>query len=246
MIGGTTTSARNVITDVISLGTNGTTAASGKFVQGNFIGIDVTGTVVLGCTLGCIRILDQNNTIGGSAPGAGNRIGGITHAARRNPGPGLGHGHPGQLHRHGRDGHGPHSEPRLRDPGHLFASGTVHDIQIGGTQPGEGNVIAYNGATGAIVVEGHTGNTSPTGITIRGNSIFDNPGSPRPTGSASISSSTARPEVTFNDAGDGDSGPNGFQNYPILSSVTYGASTRRSTGTLNSTPSTTFDLDFYA
>ena len=55
--------------------------------------------------------------------------------------------------------------------------------------------------------------------------------------------------VTPNDPGDGDAGPNGLQNYPLLMSagpaLGEGAGTHI-VGVLNSTPSTTFDIDFYA
>src|SRR5262249_49744231 len=50
---------------------------------------------------------------------------------------------------------------------------------------------------------------------------------------------------TPNDSGDGDTGPNGLQNFPIIQSVTNGSSTEI-VGKLNSTPSTAFTLDFYA
>ena len=52
-----------------------------------------------------------------------------------------------------------------------------------------------------------------------------------------------------NDSGDGDLGPNGGQNFPIISSVQSIGLAGGSThilGVLHSTPSTAFDLDFYA
>src|SRR5262249_40031754 len=49
---------------------------SGNFIQGNFIGIDVTGTTNFGCNSFCIQLMSADNTVGGSALGAGNRIGG--------------------------------------------------------------------------------------------------------------------------------------------------------------------------
>src|SRR5262249_41373959 len=51
--------------------------------------------------------------------------------------------------------------------------------------------------------------------------------------------------VTLNDPQDADTGPNGYQNFPVLSRAQSGATTRV-VGTLNSTPGTTFTLDFYA
>src|SRR5206468_8688937 len=48
-----------------------------------------------------------------------------------------------------------------------------------------------------------------------------------------------------NDPLDPDTGANTLQNFPIIQSVTNGAATHV-VGKLDSTPSTTFDLDFYA
>ena len=48
-----------------------------------------------------------------------------------------------------------------------------------------------------------------------------------------------------NDPGDADEGSNHLQNFPILQSVTTGASTHI-VGKFNSTASTNFDVDFYA
>ena len=51
--------------------------------------------------------------------------------------------------------------------------------------------------------------------------------------------------VTSNDAGDGDTGPNGLQNHPtLLTAVLQGFSTHV-TGTLNSLPNVQFGIDFF-
>jgi len=77
VIGGTTTSARNIIADNkqsgIWLGGTGVTA---NLVQGNFIGTDFTGTNALGNSLNGIVLSDfaSNNIVGGTAAGAGNLI----------------------------------------------------------------------------------------------------------------------------------------------------------------------------
>jgi len=52
--------------------------------------------------------------------------------------------------------------------------------------------------------------------------------------------------VTPNDAGDVDGGPNNRQNFPLITSVVSTANQTTITGTINSTPNTTFVLDFYA
>lgn len=52
--------------------------------------------------------------------------------------------------------------------------------------------------------------------------------------------------VTQNDAGDGDSGSNNLQNFPVLSSASYTGGTTDVAFSLNSTASRSFDIDFYA
>ena len=103
-----------------------------------------------------------------------------------------------------------------------------------------GNLIAYN--------EGWTGiGVAGAAITIRGNSMFDNAGSEEPGSGLGIDLLTAGLGVTLNDAGDADTGAgNNGQNYPIVTSVAYGASSTTVDGVLSSAPSTTYDLDFYA
>jgi len=77
-------------------------------------------------------------------------------------------------------------------------------------------------------------------ITISENSISNNAG---------LGIDLLPAGVTPNDIGDGDSGANGLQNFPIIATVEHlgpqGGSTRV-VGTLNSTASTTFHLEFFA
>jgi CSLREA domain-containing protein len=101
---------------------------------------------------------------------------------------------------------------------------------IGGIDEGEGNLIADNGGRG-VAVEG-----DPVGNSIRGNSIHLN---------GNLGIDLAANGVTTNDTDDPDTGPNNLQNFPVVTSVTKGSSTVVE-GTLNSTPSTTFHLDFYS
>jgi hypothetical protein len=52
--------------------------------------------------------------------------------------------------------------------------------------------------------------------------------------------------VTANDACDPDTGPNNLQNYPILTSATAGSGTTTVVGSLNSTASTNFLVQYFA
>ena len=77
IIGGTTPAARNVISGNTNPAVALNAGASNNFVQGNFIGTDLTGSVALGNSGNDIVTLDSpNNTIGGTAAGAGNLIAG--------------------------------------------------------------------------------------------------------------------------------------------------------------------------
>jgi parallel beta-helix repeat protein len=76
-VGGTTAAARNVISGSVTGNAIGVYFAQpgGSLVEGNFIGTDVTGTKALGNNTG-VSVFFSNNTIGGTAAGAGNLISG--------------------------------------------------------------------------------------------------------------------------------------------------------------------------
>jgi hypothetical protein len=74
-IGGTATGAGNLISGNRGSGVEMPTGATSNRVQGNRIGTDITSTLPLGNQTG-VTVADNNNTIGGSDPGAGNVISG--------------------------------------------------------------------------------------------------------------------------------------------------------------------------
>jgi hypothetical protein len=49
----------------------------------------------------------------------------------------------------------------------------------------------------------------------------------------------------MNDPQDTDSGPNEFQNFPVLTSISLSGGTATISGTLNSTPNSTFAIDLF-
>jgi uncharacterized repeat protein (TIGR01451 family) len=85
-----------------------------------------------------------------------------------------------------------------------------------------------------------------TGHSVLGNSIHSNTGinSQYIPGNGFGIELGYQDVVEANDPGDPDTGPNNLQNYPVLADVTAGGTTVN--GSLNSTPSTSFDLHFYA
>jgi len=120
---------------------------------------------------------------------------------------------------------------------------------VGGTDTNARNIIAFNGT------DPNSGGSQGTGVTIGtsgtfvnnavlGNSIFSN-------ASLGIDLSIAFDGpfgVTLNDVGDADTGPNNLENYPTIATVTTGGygSTVTLTGALDSTPNTTFRLEFFS
>jgi hypothetical protein len=249
LIGGTAPGARNVISGNTSYGiylVSGDVASFANTIQGNYIGPDITGTVALSPNqTGIFFNGADHNQIGGSAASAGNVISGNgVHDGNGFPGVVLWAAAPGNVIQGNFIGTQADGVSPLGNAG-VGVSGTngVTQNVIGGVGPGEGNVIAFNGspngATGGVDLE-----DSSTRNTIRGNSIHDNIGG----GVHGLGIDLGTDGVTPNDAGDGDGGPNGFQNFPIVSSVTNLApgSGTRIQGVLHSTASTLFDLDFYA
>ena len=102
---------------------------------------------------------------------------------------------------------------------------------VGGLAAGAGNRIAFNtNAAGVSVLD--NGVNSP----ILGNRIFSNGGL-----GIDLAVGVATNGVTVNDAGDGDVGPNDLQNFPVITSAT----TTTASGTLNSTPNTTFTIQLF-
>ena len=80
LLGGTTTTARNIVSANKQSGLYLTTNSVGNLVQGNFIGVDATGTNALGNVANGISIDSAGlNTIGGMTVGARNIISGNTN-----------------------------------------------------------------------------------------------------------------------------------------------------------------------
>ena len=170
-LGGTTPGSGNVISanglgiDIIGGG--------GVSVQGNMIGTDSSGTLPLGNGSGGIEVESQNNQIGGSMAGAGNVI-----AANGGNGVSIvvpvgSDNGPGSVLQGNDIGTNPSGAKDLGNAGDgVYIMGSTFvasDQTIGGTDPGAGNVIAYNGGAGVS-------SDSGPGDSIRGNDIFKNGG----------------------------------------------------------------------
>ena len=242
IVGGTTPEARNVFgagENGIGIQPSGAFGTSGNVVQGNYVGTDASGTVALGFKNYGIAVSgsSDDNNIGGTTPGAGNLISGnawgvvVEGTSVGAEGPPTGNVLQGNLIGVAADGTTPVPN---RVQGVRIAN--AFNTTIGGTAAGAGNIIAFNGPSGQIGVNGLE-MLSSTGNSIRGNSIFSN-------GRLGIDLDGGG--VTPNDPGDGDTGANNLQNFPLITSVTSNAGQTTITGTLNSTANTTFSVDFYS
>jgi uncharacterized repeat protein (TIGR01451 family) len=197
-IGGTTPAQRNVISGNTAAGVILTNTASGNTVSGNYIGTDPAGTSVRANAIG-INIFDDSdsNAIGGSTTSHRNVISGNSSAGVFI------------------DGFGPVTADgtviRKNWIG-LDATGTT--ILGGGTA----GVVLSDFATGTKISDNTiTGQTTglallggTTGTTVLSNAIHDN---------TLLGIDLNGDGVTANDAGDGDAGPNGLQNAPVVSTV---------------------------
>jgi CSLREA domain-containing protein len=123
----------------------------------------------------------------------------------------------------------------------------------GGVDQVTANLISGNGMQGVVLegvsqvltnniirrnaLEGVKVTSVSTISTITANSIFSNGG---------LGIDLTPDGVTPNDPTDPDLGPNGLQNYPVITSALTVGGTSRIEGSLNSTPNTLFALHFYA
>jgi titin len=228
-IGGTAAGAGNLISAngnnavrIYSLGT----PISGIVVQGNKIGTNAAGTAALGnggegiwgSILGTATI--KGNVVAASSGDGLN----LTRGAFTVQGNWVGTDVTGTLD--------------LRNTGSGIYSSSDSPSLIGGTGPGEANVVAFNGGPGTntnfggIVIR-----PNAVGQTIRGNKIYSNTG---------LGIDLHFGGVAGNDACDADTGANDQQNFPVLTASNQSGSSTHVTGTLNSKPSTAYTVDFYA
>ncbi len=207
----------------IRLETNGS-----NVIQGNFIGLDLTGTNAPGNSRDGFYVSSPRNMIGGAAPGLGNFISG-------NIGNGIQVASPNasnnivQGNFIGVAGNG--SAPRGNGRDGIYFTNQPAGNLIGGTGNGSTNVIAFSGRNG-ITLAASAGLRNG----LIGNRVFSNSG---------LGIDLGEDGVTANDPGDTDAGPNGLQNYPVLLDIQSDNGTTTIYGQLISSPNTTFRIEFF-
>lgn len=229
-IGGIVVAASNVVSGNGASGIEVEGSGSDfNTIQGNSVGTDITGLVGLGngnsgITLGSSA---ANNLIGGTDGGEGNVIAS-----------------------NGQSGIEINSSSSNTIQGNLIGIGadgitilgnTQHGIDlnsgsssnlIGGVDEDAGNTIANNGLDGVSV-----DSSGGSGNSILGNSITLN-------GTRGID--LTDDGVTLNDAGDGDTGSNDLQNFPVLSVVNSSGGNTTIVGALNSDADTDYRIEFFS
>ena len=234
LIGGTNPGEGNVISANNQYGIRSSVdtfslpAAAGSFtVQGNRIGTNAAGTAA---------VPNQSDGIFQDIFGTKIIVGGNTPAARNIISGNLGNG----------IRTGSFLNPMIIQGNYLGTdiSGSLplgngsHGVLINDTNvktgdpatPGSGNLIAFNAKAG-VAVTGGAGNV------ISRNSIFSNGG---------LGIDLNDDGVTPNTPGGPHTGPNNLQNFPVLTSAVSGGGSTTIQGTLNSTASAAFRIEFFS
>ena len=291
-IGSTSPADRNIVSgsaiDGIHILGTLVAPATGNMIQGNFVGVAADGVSSVGNrtepapapgaaegnNLFGIEITGGNlNTVGGTAAGARNVVGfnadgiDVDNGGQQNviqgnfSGVGADGGTPTGNLLHGmalRSSNGfgsPLGPAQSNEPGVSFNT-------IGGTAPGAGNLVEFNGTAG-VAIFGNPVSASGqpnVGNVIEGNSLFENGRSyltassaPTPLLGIDLSNGFLFPRddgATANDSnGHGAANdPDNFQNFPVLTWAAAGSSQTTVSGTLtqSASPNATFRIEFFA
>jgi parallel beta-helix repeat protein len=233
-VGGSTAAARNLISGNDRSGIRFSNRAMNNTIQGNYIGTDASGVRGLGNAGDGVFLENApSNLVGGTTPGSNNVI--SSNAAN-----GV-HFLDDQAHDNIVEGNfiGTQSDgtsPLGNGQDGVFFKNASNNL-IGGTDPGSANTIAFNSGNGVTV--GPSAADMSTGDAILSNSIFSN---------GKLGIDIANDGVTPNHATSPTPGPNNFQNFPVISSVTFDSALTTTTimGTLHSVANSTFSVQLFA
>ncbi|MCW5942819.1 MAG: right-handed parallel beta-helix repeat-containing protein [Fimbriimonadaceae bacterium] len=202
--------------------------------RSNFVGTDATGRATLPNGGNGIYLLGQanRNVIGGAGLREGNLVSGngahgivLGDASNQNT-------IQGNLVGVDVDGSKPLGNGYQ---GILLFNGSSANT-IGGTGAGQANRVSACVYHGVLLTDDST-----VGNSVRGNMIWRNGGL-----GILLNKNNGGWGVTPNDNLDADTGPNNLQNYPVLNAPTRSGGNTTVSGSLHSTPSAAYDLDFYA
>jgi hypothetical protein len=229
-VGGTDPASRNIVSGNYMCGVK--LVGGNNIIQGNYIGTDITGTHALPNDFGIKISGGKSNRVGGTHAGAGNVISGNHGCGIEITDP-VGSNNRVEGNRIGTAADGMSA---LGNTGAgIVILNHAHHTTIGGSTAGSGNVIAWNGQGGVAVGADAASNR------INGNSIYRN----SRLGIDLFGGVEDSRGVTNNDLGDGDTGANSLQNFPIVGTV-IGGSFLYLEGILNSTANAPFRIEFFA
>jgi hypothetical protein len=265
VIGGTSTGATNLVSGNILAGI--VLGSMDSVVKGNFIGTDLTGTAAVANGAGVEITLGSANTIGGTAPRAGNLISGNSYE-------GIAISGSANLVEGNKIGTDITGTEAVSNGTGISLGGMSNTV--GGTMRGACNLISGNKGNGiAVTTSGNTVQGNYIGTDVTGTMAVPNLNGVKVTASANTIGGTmsgAGNTIAFNgqngvlietgtgnairrnviighDAGLGielTNGGNNNQAYPVLTSAISDSSSTTIVGTLASTPSTTFTIEFFA
>ena len=227
-----------------------------NIIEGNYLGVDFTGSISLQNYWG-INIQGSNyNTIGGNTDSKRNIISGNYNTGLRISGGND------NIVRGNYIGVGTSGSSDLGNGNQGLRIDNSWRNTVGGTGDGEGNVISYNGDVGIrlgfasnsriedniIAYNGKGGVHIFDGINnaILSNSIYSNGGLGI---DLDLDGSSPADGVTPNDPGDpdgADSVSNHLQNFPVLASAALSASDTTFMGSLNSTANSSYTIQFFS
>jgi parallel beta-helix repeat protein len=223
-VGGTAPGAGNLVVGTDPQQYNGINLieTTGALVAGNLLGTDFTGRIVLGnpFSQGLFFGFSHININGGS----GNTIGGATSAAANVIASG--------------------DVAIISSSGNLVQRNYIGTGIDGITALGGGTISTDLGSNDNVISNNLIANSTRRGITVgpgTGNRISQN----SMFANRDIAISLGYEGYVANDS-KGHSGPNNYQNFPVITSTSTAGGQTAITGTLNSTPATTFTLEFFA
>ena len=217
-IGGSVTTARNVISGNGLYGVHLRAESNDNEVWNNRIGTDRTGVTAVPNETGMYVRNSNNNQIGGDELDKGNLIAGNTLAGLH-----IYDNAADNLVQYNTIGLNKDGDPLGNGDQGIFLEDNISATQI------EDNTIAHNGAAGISIAPTSTGNS------IRENSIYEN---------GNLGIDLNGNGVTANDGlGDPDTGANNLQNFPLLRSAN--PATTEISGTMEGAAATLYQIDIY-
>ena len=234
IVGGVTPAQRNIISGNSLTGIVLVNAAQGDQIQGNYIGTDATGMSDLGNNgAGVVINNSSNNVVGGTTNAARNLISGSGTSALRASGVVLEAGATNNVIEGNFIGTDVAGTGNLgnSDFGIIVAT-SANNNTVGGIVAGAANTIAFSSRDGVRVQDAATINNA-----ILSNAIFNN---------GELAINLGFDSVTPNDPGDGDTGSNNLQNFPVITSATNDGTNTTIAGAFNSTANGAFRLEFFS